>query len=493
MQTSSTGGPGPPRIQSGAGSCHARPLAWLLALAVACAAPAPREPDKPEVVLSTPAVDRKVGEEASEDIASQFGLVDEPELSAYVSGLGRRLAVHAPGHDFDYEFQIVDEDPPNAFALPGGFIYVSRGLLTLSNSEDELANVLAHEIVHVYARHAAGRQTVEQNVPGPFQMLAGGFFARYSRDQEREADSAGQSLAAAAGYDPQGMAEFLRDLEFTERLEFGASRLPTFFDTHPPTAERAAAAAARARSITWQRQPGATSERIGYLRRLEGLTVGMSASEGVFQGDRFLHPDLDFSLRFPEGWELHNTRRAVGAISPQRDAQVFLVHQGPGSDPEVAAAEYLEEIRARGFRPDEVQPIKIGDLAAYRASGGTGSPAGPISVVLTWIAYNDSIYRLTGSGTGRTSKRHLGTFINVARSFRPLTELLRRSIHETRLHITTAREGESLGQLGERMQNEWDVQRTAVMNDLFANQPLAAGQLVKVAVSHLYEPTPDAR
>ena len=159
----------------------------------------------------------------------------------------------------------------------------------------------------------------------------------------------------------------------------------------------------------------------------------------------------------------------------------------------VAAAEYLEEIRAQGFRPDEVQPIKIGALAAYRASGGAGSPAGPISVVLTWIAYNDSIYRLTGSGTGRTSKRHLGTFINVARSFRPLTELLRRSIRETRLHITTAREGESLGQLGERMQNEWDVQRTAVMNDLFANQPLAAGQLVKVAVSHLYEPTPDAR
>jgi predicted Zn-dependent protease len=127
-----------------------------------------------EVILDTEAADRRVGEQASLQVGGQMGIVDDPELAAYVSAVGKRLARHAPRGRFQYQFKVVDQDAPNAFALPGGFIYVSRGLLVLSNSEDELAGVLGHEIIHVAARHAAARQAMMQGL-GPLQFMAGGF------------------------------------------------------------------------------------------------------------------------------------------------------------------------------------------------------------------------------------------------------------------------------------------------------------------------------
>ena len=132
---------------------------------------------------------------------------------------------------------------------------MSRGLLTLTNSEDELAGVLGHEIVHVAARHAAARQAVTRSL-GPFQMFAFRSIAAYGRDQEREADRLGQGLCALAGYDPSGMATFLKDLEYTERLRLGGSRFPYFLDTHPTTQERVADAASRAKITRWERKPG---------------------------------------------------------------------------------------------------------------------------------------------------------------------------------------------------------------------------------------------
>ena len=194
---------------------------------------------------------------------------------------------------------MVDQWPPNAFALPGGTIYVSRGLLVLSNSEDELANVLAHEITHAAARHAAARQAVAGGV-NPFAMVFTNpaYLAAYSRDQEREADRGGQQLAAAAGYDPAGMNTFLASLDNVEKLLAGASRMPGYFDTHPPTSERAASTATRAQHLDWTRQPGVTRDRDDYLRRLDRPGGGRESGRGSLRegplpapGSRFRAPD----------------------------------------------------------------------------------------------------------------------------------------------------------------------------------------------------------
>jgi len=468
------------------------PMALLLAATsvtlgggMGAAAERPRR----EIILSSEAVDEKVGREASLDVASELGLLDDPELTDYVSQVGARLARNAPRGSFEYHFAIVDQDAPNAFALPGGYIYVSRGLLLLTNSEDELANVLAHEITHVAARHAAARQAIIRGMPGPFQFFAQGYIAGYGRDQEREADRMGQGLAGLSGFDPDGMAIFLKDLEFTERLKLGASRLPSFFDTHPATSERVASAAARARIVSWQRAPAIAADREDYLRRIEGLVVGTSAAEGVFQGQRFVHPDLDFTIRFPDGWTTMNTHVAVGAVSRLRDAQIVLESQGAGGDPERAAAVFLGRPENERFKITATAPLRIGSLAAYRVEGAAPTPMGWLPITITWVSRKDMTFRFTGLSAPAAAERFESSYLAVVRSFRPVPPALRNAVRENRMRVAAAHAGESLADLSERTGNEWDLQTTAVFNDIFAGDPLTAGQLVKVSVSRPYEPS----
>jgi predicted Zn-dependent protease len=442
-------------------------------------------------VLRSEADDRRAGEDAAKEIAAELGLVEDPELVAYVNRIGERLLRFAPARDFQYRFFIVDQEVANAFALPGGQVYVSRGLLLLANSEDELANVIGHEIVHAALRHASARQAVVSSIPGLFRFSAAGMIASYSRNQEREADREGQLLAGRAGYDPGGMAMFLKGLDYTERLRFGASRLPGFYDTHPTTRERSAEATARARAISWDAGPPIAGDSAGYLARIDGLAVGTRASEGVFQKDRFFHSELDLALRFPEGWDTHNTRQAVGAVSPKRDAQVFLEVQGKGEDPIAAAEQYLASDEATGLRLEgPPQPIRLGSIDAARGTGGAQTPGGHVRAHITWIAYQGTIFRLIGLTVSSSSGRYAGIFRSVARSFRPLTPRERESIHETRLRIVEARDGESLREISDRTGNRWNVQETAVMNDLFADAPLREAQRVKIAVSERYESAP---
>ena len=471
-------------------------LALAAALGSACSgAPARRPPPRrpPETVLKSEGDERRAGADMSKEVEAEFGLVEDAALVAYVTEIGTRLARFAPPRDFDYHFRIVDQDAPNAFALPGGQIYVSRGLLLLANTEDELANVIGHEIVHAALRHASARQAMIESFPGILQIMAAGAIASYSRDQEREADRVGQQLAARAGYDPEAMAGFLKQLDYSERLRFGSSRLPGFFDTHPSTRDRVAEASARARATPWQPVPAIAPGHDGYLRRIDGLAVGTRASEGVFQKDRFLHAELDLSLRFPEGWETRNSRAAVGAISPNHDAQVVLELQGKGDDPQAAVEEYLASDEAIGLGLDgPPQPVRLGPIEAVRATGGARTPAGPLKVHLTWIAYGGNIYRLTGIAASGLSEKYEGVFRSTARSFRPLTERERDSIQEMRLRLAEAQSGESLSALSERTRNRWDVQQTAVMNDVFADAPLSESQLVKIAVLEHYTATPQA-
>jgi predicted Zn-dependent protease len=433
-------------------------------------------------------VDRKVGEENAQSVKSQLGLIEDPELVAYVAKVGARLARHAPSRNFGYSFQIVDQETPNAFALPGGYIYVSRGLLTLTNSEDELANVLGHEIVHVAARHAAARQEVGHSLPAKLDWLRGGYLASYGRDQEREADRLGQGLAAVAGYDPEGLVRFLRELEHSERLEFGSSRLPRFWDTHPSTSRRVAEAAARANMTAWTRKTPIAPAHADFLHRMEGLAIGARASEGVFVADRFMHADLDLYIHFPPDWTTANTHRAVGAISPKRDAQIFLEIQGPGDDVENAAGEYLAELAESGFKVESTQPLRIGSNAAFRVDGQLLGGGSALKAQLTWLERKGSIYRFTAVAPAGAFQRYTGAFRNVPRSVRDLKAHERAKIQEMRLRIAVARPGESLTELSERTANRWDIQRTAVVNDLFVDHVLDPGQLVKIAVSEDYLP-----
>jgi predicted Zn-dependent protease len=495
----------PPRILQSA-------LASGLLLLACSSAPPPEPPRKREVILVNEEIDKQVGADVAAQVAAEMRFVDDPALQAYINAVGQRLAAGAPRGRYEYRFHLVDQDAPNAFALPGGFVYVSRGLIILSNSEDELANVIGHEITHVAARHAAARQEMARTqknplmLPGvvlgavlgdkvgkattaPFQAFNAPYIAKYGREQERAADRGGQKMAGKAGYDPRGMSTFLRGLNESERYRLGFSRLPSFLDTHPLTAERVGATASEAGLLVWTPSPPISTQE-EYLRRLEGLVVGQSASEGVIQGQRFLHPDLDFTLEFPRGWKVINSDLAVGAVPPKRDAQVFLSAPTKGDDPRAAGEAFLAEHRHRvQVQIESEQDLTIGDLfSAYRLEGSAATAYGRVAGQITWIAYDGRVYRLTGVGLSGTVDKYIGRIRTVERSFRPLTSQEKGSIEENRLRLAKARSGETLVELGERSGNVMGLHQTAILNDHPTSKPLEAGRLIKIARSEKYRP-----
>jgi len=306
--------------------------------------------------------------------------------------------------------------------------------------------------------------------------------AAYGRDMERDADRGGQILCAAAGYDPMAMSTFLKQMGHAERMTRGFSRRPTFFDTHPGSTERAAVNAARTSELRWRPDPSLGDTRAAYLRHIDGLPVGQRPESGVFEGDLFLHPVMDFHLRVPQGWTTANTATAVGAIAPHGDAIVVLEADQPEGPAREMAEAHLAKMQEEGRAElKETAPVKIGDIDAWRlvvqARMGGGMS---VSMVMVFIPYNGATFRITGMTRGASGSSYLGRFATTARSFGPLTQRERRGIESTKLRVVKAEPGETLAALGERTGNAWDPGRTAVYNGLFANHRFAGGELVKI-------------
>jgi predicted Zn-dependent protease len=456
----------------------------------ACATVSPRE-------------ERDIGRKEAEEVKRTIGLVNDPKAVQYVNAIGARLARTAARPDIAWQFAVADQAEANAFALPGGWVYVTRGLLALTNREDELAGVLGHEMAHVTERHATSRvsaatplailfgvpsgilgtvsPTLGGIVGGAGRVVTGLALAPYSRDQEREADRVGIALAARAGWDPAGLAAFLRTLERAETLA-GAGAAPSqFFATHPATPERVANVEAMARSLSRTPVAEIAGTRPLLLERLEGLVVGENAAHGVFVKELFLHADFDLSVEMPAGWKTANSPDAAGAAAPEDGAVVLLQLVGAGGDP-VAAA------RAEGLSETQVQRIRRLDIARLPAATLTASTRDGERVSFTWIAHRQRVFRVTGVCRERDSERYGDVFTRTAATFRPLRPEDRRRIVLSRLRVRAARAGESLGQVIARGGTTWTMAQAAIVNGVASDAALAPGWLVKVAVAEQYRP-----
>ncbi len=483
--------------------------AFFLALALGCSSSVNPATGRREVVLMSAEDEELIDVQATREIEATVGLAQDPALNRYVETLGRSLAAHSPRQDVAYTFQIVEMDEPNAFALPGGHIFVSRGLLILANTEAELAHVLGHEIGHVAGRHAAkldahvktlGIATLLGNILSgseeethTSETAGANPFARYARDQERQADSIGQQIASQARIDPGGMARFLTALDNYTKLNQGFSMPQTYWSTHPATRERMSEAAARAQTEAWKNDsaPGATrpyqDARDAYLDKIEGMSVKRPASEGVFVEDRFFHADLGFSLRFPYGWETNNEPARVIAIAPKRDGVVLLELQGSGSDPIAAAREYAE---LEALPLEHGTPVHIGELPAFRAVAIVPTAFGPLDAEITWVVFENRVYRLLGGTRGGQAGKYQGLFRKFAQSFRPITPEEASSIEELRVRSARALPDETLTALSARTHNQWDLTFTSVANGVFAHEALEPGQRIKIAVKEPYQRAP---
>ncbi|MGH7292641.1 MAG: M48 family metalloprotease, partial [Myxococcota bacterium] len=349
-------------------------------------------------------------------VESQIGLLGDPEIDAYVQGIGDKLLRAIPNRPFAYQFRVVDQVEPNAFALPGGHIYVSRGLLALANDEDQLACVIGHEIGHVAKRHAAAQQGTQR---GMFPLLnpwiRAGQMAAYSRDLERSADHDGQILCSAAGYDPRGLALFLDSLMTYEKSQTGLNRRGSYFDTHPLSSERATVARVEASELRWKRDPKLTDPRGALLAHIDGLPVGQRPEAGMFVGDVFLHPALNFKMRFPRTWRKSNTPQAVGAQAPRGDAVVFMMADVPVGEPRVVAERWAtENMRGMG-QVEKTAPFTVGGLPGWRLDVVGNSGGGRVRSYVTFLPYAKAIWRITGAAV---SDKDLEATLVTTRSFR---------------------------------------------------------------------------
>jgi predicted Zn-dependent protease len=470
----------------------------LGALAAAgCAASAPGSSGAAAPISAR---EHALGREAAAEVERTTGLVRDPAVVGYVGEVGQRLTSTTAAPGVTWTFSVADDDEPNAFALPGGYVYVSRGLLSLLNSEDELAGVIGHEVGHVMARHAVRRVTaatpfavlfglpaavlgvvspgVGGVVAGAGTLVGGVVLAPYSREQEREADRLGMELAAKAGWEPGGLSSALRTLARASRLSGQDPARSSFFSTHPAIAERVEDTGRAAGALTKGSGVPMAGTRAAFLDRLDGLVVGPNPANGVFSGPRFLHPDLGFSWQVPDGWKTRNTPEAAGAAPGEGTAVVLLQMAGEGTDAAAGA-------RADGLPDDAVRRLERLQIGGLPAAHVTTDSRGT-RLDLTWIAHAGRVYRIAGVCRAADVERFRQAFTRSARSFQPIDDADRRRVQVARLRAHPARAGETLSALVERVRGAWNAQQAAVANGVEPDTRLDAGWPAKVPVRQTY-------
>ncbi len=444
----------------------------------------------------------ELGREADKAIEAQFGFYQEdPALQEYVDRIGASLASGSERPQLPWTFRILDSPVINAFALPGGFIYVTRGLLAYANSEAELAGVLGHEIGHVTGRHSRGRSRastwlsigllagsllsgavrdiVSTGLP---QQFSGLFLLKYSRDQELDADERGIGYATAAGYDPRGIGGFFETLQSLEE-QSDRKQVPGWVSTHPQVDDRierseqwAAEAVAR-----YRLQPDDLF--VGHremLQAVDRVVFGENPREGYVVGDDFLHPDLRFALTFPSGWTVGNARDSVTATSPGETASLQLtLLEAPGDgDIERVVRGYLRDLNARvadiGSRDDNgLEAVE----AVFRVDGSRSSYA----VVGHWVLYEERLYRMLGVTSPSAWRDHSETLAASARSFRELADPDSLAVEPARLSIVEVGQRQQLrGVLEAYPEVSVGAQTVAILNHRTLDDLIPAGSLIKL-------------
>ena len=348
---------------------------------------------KPQIALISEQQEIELGRENDQQIQQQLGLYPDPRLQEYVDRIGQKMAAASERPQLAWTFRVIDDPVVNAFAIPGGHVYVTRGLLTHLTSEAELASVIGHEIGHVTARHSVEQMSKQQlaqigllagmiispTVANYGNLAAQGLqvmFLKYSRDDERQADDLGLRYMYQQNYDPREMPQVFETLRRVSQAQ-GAGRIPGWMSTHPTEEERVRTISGKVARLGGDFS-GRTVNREGYLRNLDKVVFGQNPREGYFVGNTFIQPELGIQIRFPEGLEDQQREIGGGGHQPQSG-------RPGGGDPlrrELGADRGAEVLLAAGHsgRPDDADEPRrrpAGGGAELRRPGlAVGGPAG---------------------------------------------------------------------------------------------------------------------
>lgn len=448
--------------------------------------------------------DVRLGQREAPRLTQEMGgAYEDPKINAYVTDMGLRLAVHTEHPELPFKFTVLNSPIINAFALPGGQIFISRGLLALAGNEAEVAGVLAHELGHVMARHTAERMNqatlaqVGMTVLGVVTGSSGlanlaGFGAQaylqgFSRDQESEADVLGVRYMTRAGYDPDAMVSFLASLREDSMLQARmAGRNPDEVDefnlmaTHPRTIERVKQAQVQAQM---NRPPNAQLRRDEYLTRINGLLYGDDPDQGIAEGRRFIHPGLRFEYEVPEGFRIVNAPDKVVAKHPK--GAIVLFDMGQAKRTRDAASYIRSEWLANASSLRNLESISInGQNAATATSRGTMNNQAVDVRVVAIQGDGNGMFRLTFLTPSGQASHWAEDFQRTTYSFRRISAAEAGKVHGLRLLVVKAKSGDSADRLAGTMPfGKHNGEAFRVLNDLQPGQEVTPGQYLKVIAS----------
>ncbi len=469
-------------------------LFFLLALAAGGCSTNPATGRSQLSGLMSPSQEDVVGAEEHRKIMAAFGT--DSRMQSYVEAVGRKVSANTERPEVTYKFFVLDTPAVNAFALPGGYIYVTRGLLAQVNDEAELAAVLAHETGHITARHAAvsysrgllaslGTAIVATSAGAGSMAQVADFgpdiFTRsYSRAQESEADKLGIRYLARAGYDPTAMARFLQTLaaydDLQRKLSGGGKAGSDFFATHPSTADRVVQAQAEA--AKYPRTDAAVTGRDEYLKAVDGLVYGDSERQGFARGQTFWHPAMDFTFTVPDGFSIDNQAQQVVAKGP---GGAIVIVDSVNVSYAGGQGAYLREKWMKGEKLEDVQDITIGGLPATEASFPGRVGGRPVTIRIAAVQWDsNTVFRFQIAAPKDASPKLSDGLTRMIDSLRRMTGEEKQSVHPWHVRVVTAAAGDTPSGLAAQMPfAKLREEKFRVLNGLKPGEKLSPGQTYK--------------
>jgi predicted Zn-dependent protease len=434
----------------------------------------------------------QMGQEADPEIVASMGLYPDESLQAYVQELGTSLAASSERPGLPWTFRVLDDPLINAFALPGGYIYVTRGIMVHFESEAELVGVLGHEIGHVTARHSVSQISKQQLatlgmgvgmiLKPELQRFAGLasasmqlLFLKFGRDDERQADELGVRYMSRVGYDPVQLSGVMAMLG--QVTAGGGGGPPEWLSTHPNPANREQDIIRMADEAEVALDP-ALVRREEYLPRLDGMTYGENPREGFFEGPRFYHPDMAFQFDFPDGWETANSKQAVQAASAEGDA-VMALTLAEGATPAAALNTFLAQ---EGMEAGQPSDAAINGIPAASADFRISTQDGVLQGRVSFLDYGGLMLRFLGFGPVEDWPNRRGAIRGSLESFRTLRDRSKLDVEPARIRVVRVQRAVDLATLLNREGASSRADDVRLLNRLEGNPTLPAGRVVKIPV-----------
>jgi predicted Zn-dependent protease len=471
---------------------ESRAAAFLLALVLSGAGCAVNPATgRKELSLVSEAQEVEMGRQGAEETLRSLPLVADSTVQQYVRSVAMGLVGVAERPGLSWRFHVLDDAAVNAFAYPGGFIFITRGILTHMNSEAELAGVLGHEIGHVTARHTATQITRAQIVQaglavgsvvsptiGRFAGAAGQglglLFLKFGREAEYQADELGFRYMTRKDYDPRGLSSLFAMLDRQGQLGRSGGRVPEWQSTHPDPENRVARNDARVAGFPSRPD----TLRVGleeFLRHVDGMVFGENPRDGYFDGPVFNHPDLKFRVTFPAGWKLQNQPASVVGMSPGEDA-VMALSLATAASPAEALRTFLGQ---EGIQPGVTSASPVNGLPAASGEFGVTTEQGTIQGAVQYVQHEGRLFQLLAYTTPAQAPRYGAAFRQALGSFARLTDPAALGKQPVRVRLVRIDREMTLSAFQRANPSAIPLARLAVINGVDSTSTLRAGRWVK--------------